>query len=762
MTIEAGQTHAGIQRDDDMLADLTEPQREAVTHVEGPLLVLAGPGSGKTRVITRRIAYLVKGVGIAPWNILAITFTNKAAGEMRERVGRSLSERQARATTVMTFHSFCARILRDYADLVGLKPTFTIYDTADQQRAMKRALEDLDFSSNNFPPARVLATISNAKNELIDAEAFAAAASGFFDKKVAQLFSKYQSILRASNAVDFDDLLLLCVRLLREQTDVTEALRDRYQYLLIDEYQDTNHAQFVLAHALASGRARPNICATGDPDQSIYAWRGADIRNILDFETHYPDAAIVKLEQNYRSTQRILDTADALIQRNRQRKHKRLWTENEQGDKPLVVTCADERDEARWVVEHLTLLHDRQAIPWSGMAVFYRVNSLSRSLEEAFRAAAVPYQIARGTAFYDRKEVKDLIAYLRVLANPSDEVNLLRIINTPARGISDNTVKAMQAYATAHQLPLADVLDDVRPVTALNARAVSAVQKFNAQLLGWRRDAGLIENQPSPTHDTTPSLRMFVERVLRESGLEDYYRNDKGDPDSERLANLGELITSVQQYESDADAQAQLDEQPQPGVNNKLLGYLEQVSLVSDVDSLEGDPARATDGMVTLMTLHAAKGLEYPAVVIVGFEDGLIPHQRSRDNEKELEEERRLLFVGITRAMRRLSITRARRRTIFGQTQPTIRSAFLNELPSEGIETEDSGGEESDPFDRLDATGLASEFPPGTNVRHPQFGLGRVVNIATSGLQTRAKVHFNTVGSKTLILEYARLQRVEF
>ncbi|MEE9211974.1 MAG: UvrD-helicase domain-containing protein, partial [Phycisphaeraceae bacterium] len=559
--------------DDPLLDDLTEPQRRAVTHVDGPLLVLAGAGSGKTRVITRRVARLILRVGIAPWNVLAITFTNKAAGEMRDRLGSLLSERQARAVAACTFHSLCARRIREYADRLDLPTGYSIYDTADQDRALKQVLEALEISPDNFPPAKVLSVISNAKNELIDAEAFAAAATGFYDRTVARIYTKYQNTLIANHALDFDDLLLVTVRLFKQHPDVLAELRDRYQYILIDEYQDTNHAQFVIADALAA--EHKNICATGDPDQSIYAWRGANIRNILEFESHYPDATVVRLEQNYRSTKHILAVADRLIQHNTQRKHKALWTDNEDGEPVTLVVCLAEHEEARWVVDQFRDLRDQRRMPWRDMAVFYRVNSLSRVIEDELRNSGIPYQIARGTAFYERKEIKDAVAYLRVIANPADSVNLLRIINTPARGISPATVKAMRSHVVSTGMGLDQVLQAPADVKGLNARAVAAVQQFAKLLQTWRGQTDSIET----------SLRTFVEQVLAESGLQKYYSNDKTDPDQERLMNLGELVSSAQQFE-DEIAYDDVDNRAEQPLARRLEAYLERISLVSDVDTL--------------------------------------------------------------------------------------------------------------------------------------------------------------------------------
>jgi len=558
------------------------------------------------------------------------------------------------------------------------------------------------------------------------------------------------------------------VKLFREHPDVLNQLRDRYQYILIDEYQDTNHAQFLIAHALASGsREHQNICATGDPDQSIYGWRGANLRNILDFEEHYPNATVVRLEQNYRSTKHILAVADQLIRQNRQRKHKSLWTENETGEKVRLATLRDERHEAQWVLDQLKQHHDERNIPWGEMAVFYRINSLSRVMEDTLRDAGVPYQIARGTAFYERKEIKDAVAYLRMIANPADEVNLLRIINTPARGISETTVEGLQAHGIAHALTLPQVIYTPAAIATLNTRAATAVQRFGQMLDLWRKAAGLGDSGPG-TLDPELSLRGFVERVLRDSGLHEFYSNDKSDPDQERLANLGELVTSAQQFETEYVDDSPDDTGAAPALSRKLDAFLERISLVSDVDSVSPD-----QGAVTLMTLHAAKGLEFPVVAMIGVEDGLLPHSRANESPGELEEERRLAFVGITRAMRFLSLSHATVRSVFGQTQATIPSRFLKELPAESIEPVDEA--RNDDFfapefagerkaealaARSEAQTLANQFAPGVAVRHPHFGLGRVLTISAAGSSTRAQVQFNTAGVKTLILQYANLERV--
>lgn len=751
---------------------LTPAQREAVVHVDGPLLVIAGPGSGKTRVITRRIAHLVRDIGIAPWNILAITFTNKAAGEMRERVASLLHEREARRMTVATFHALCARLIREFASRLELPPGYSIYDMSDQKNAIKQAIKQTDISQSNFTPNAMLDAISKAKNQLVTPDVFRDVADDFYARNVARIYTQYQSLLQRNNALDFDDLLLNGYFLLKNHADVRQQLQDRYQYVLIDEYQDTNHPQFMIASILGQHQ---NIMATGDPDQSIYGWRGADIRNILDFETHYPKAKTVRLEQNFRSTRKILAAADSLIKNNAARKHKDLYTDNDEGTNVRVLTCRDERHEASLIVEYCKSLHHEQGLAWGNMAVFYRMNSLSRVMEDAFRDASVPYQIVRGTAFYERKEIKDIVAYLRVIANPADEVNLQRIINLPARGISNKSVSALQVFAISRGISMYEATQQCEGLDTLNARAQNAVKRFADMVENWRTVAGMLEIELDARSDDSTvagdlidgkvgSLAEVVRQVLEESGLADHYAKDKSDPDDERLGNLGEFISFAQQFEADyLEALMEDDDvsdEFEPTLAQKLVAFLEQISLVADVDGLD-----TSQGSVTLMTLHAAKGLEFPAVAIVGFEDGLLPHERSQASDHELEEERRLAFVGITRAMRHLTLSLATYRTIFGQSMPTIKSRFLSELPMEVIDliNEAERQDEADEsFDhRSEADGMARQFPKGTVVRHPRFGIGRVVSVSPMGGHTRARVNFNTSGNKTLVLQYAGLERIE-
>jgi len=782
----------------DILAHLTDPQRQAVTTIDGPLLVLAGAGSGKTRVITRRIAHLIE-LGVPPWAILALTFTNKAAAEMRERVIHLLEQqgrietdgegrpRPPRGLTVTTFHALCARLLRRYAsvaELPGVKPDFSIYDTNDQTALMKRVLTALDLSSSNWPPRAILSAISNAKNELKDARAYEADANDFYARTIARIYKSYEAGLRSAGAVDFDDLLLLTVRMLQTCEPARTEIQERWRFLLIDEYQDTNRAQFLLASIIAENpdQSPPNICAVGDPDQSIYGWRGADIRNILEFEEHYPDAQVIPLGQNFRSKAPILAAADALIRHNQMRKHKDLFTADEGGEKPEVILCRDEHHEADVVVDWLKARKEEGDADWKDMAVFYRTNALSRVLEDALRSAGLPYVIARGTAFFEREEVRNAIAYLRVVANPSDDVSLARIVNRPARGIGAATLSKAEMIASERGLPLIDALracaSESDPASRdLSSRARNALTAFLRTLDDWSGQGTFLGGE------VEGSLAELVERVVKESGLEKHYRSraeKSGEaPDEDRLANLDEVISSAAEFEqthrADQDPAADLDEEGNaetPPLLMMLRAFLESVALVADADKV--DPA---SGAVTLMTLHAAKGLEFPAVAMVGLEDGLLPHSRARESEAELEEERRLCFVGITRAMRRLLMTSARRRTHRGVPERTIPSQFLDELPREHVMVSDQSESydpawDDDPWGARGATPTVrtgrrktvatpgGEIETGARVRHPHFGEGAVLSITRAGPNTRAQIRFSSAGVKTLVLRYANLERL--
>ncbi len=719
-----------------LLADLTPEQREAATHVDGPLLIIAGAGSGKTRVITRRVAYLI-GQGIPATSICAITFTNKAAGEMKDRVSKVLEwkmrdfGRMDQAwPTICTFHSLCLRLLKHYAPRIGLAPNFSIFDSADQTKVLKEAMKMLELSSTNFTPGAVHGTISAAKNQLLTPAQFSQQAGDFYQKQVARVYHKYQTMLDKSNALDFDDLLLKACLAFRDHPEMLREVQDRFQYLMIDEYQDTNHAQYILAHAMA--QRHQNICVVGDPDQSIYAWRGADIANILEFERDYPSAKVVRLERNYRSTKTILHVASQLIEKNTRRKKKSLWTENPQGEKVKLVLCQNEYDEAEVVARWLKHLHDKENIGWNDMAVFYRMNALSRVMEDALRRENLPYVMARGVEFYGRKEIKDTLAYLRLLANPDDDVSLTRIINTPARGISGPTVERIQAWGVGQGIGLFDALRRANAIDGLTPRAVNSAAAFVRLIDELRSSAA------------RGPVQALMERTIRQSGLEAYYKKEGGD-EQEQLANIGELITSAVEYDSG-------------NPEGSLAEYLGIVSLVSDVDHLKDN-----GGAITMMTLHAAKGLEFPAVAMIGLEEGLLPHARAQTDARQLEEERRLCFVGITRAEQQLMMTRAAYRTIRGLRERTASSQFLGEMPPEMLEVLDrtqldtTTSHTTGP--RASAAGR-STFRSGQKVRHPTFGVGQIDQISDMGSQTRAVINFDRAGRKTLILEYARLEAV--
>ncbi len=746
----------------DLLTDLTDAQKSAVLHVDGPLLIVAGAGSGKTRVITRRVAFLIS-TGIPANSILALTFTNKAAGEMKHRIG-ALSSRPIRDfgkldqpwPMVCTFHSLCLRVLRHYANAVSLPNNFTIYDSADQTKLIKEALKSLDISSTNFSPSQVHSSISNAKNHLLGPDAFASRAKDFYERQIARAYAKYQQLLKQNNGLDFDDLLLKTAEAFRDHADVLKELQERFQYILIDEYQDTNHAQYVIAHALAV--LHKNICVVGDPDQSIYAWRGADIKNILEFERDYPAATVVRLEQNYRSTKTILEIASKLISNNTQRKDKSLWTENDQGDNAKVLLCQDEHDEAAQVTHILQDLHEKTGIDWNKMAIFYRMNALSRVMEDGLRRANVPYQIARGVEFYNRREIKDVIAYLRVIANPDDEVSLTRIINVPTRGIGDTTVKQLQSHGISKGLTLWGALLEAHQVPGLSTRALNSIKNFITLINPWRA----LLSPASPNQAQGPqslgfqpqkiSVRALMEDVVIKSGMEAALKKEDpgGESENRPLDNINELISSAAEFETE-NPEGTLDE------------YLGMISLVADADHFKG-----AGGAVTLMTLHAAKGLEFPVVAMIGLEEGVLPHARSRGNLYELEEERRLCFVGITRAEQKLILTKAAYRTIRGLRERTITSPFLSEMPQDKLDITDRTGIDDLHDTRaafrerleIESDHLASKFKKGQLVRHPQFGLGRITEVTDMGQQTRAVIEFNAAGRKTLILQYARLEPV--
>lgn len=727
---------------------LNDRQCEAVKHTEGPLLITAGAGSGKTKVLTCRIAHLLE-LGVAPYRILAITFTNKAAKEMKERV-TNLVGAQADSIWLSTFHSFCAKLLRFEVDgFHGYTRNFTIYDSSDQLVLVKDCLKKLNLDDKQFMPRSVLGTISSAKNVLMDAKAFAAQASDFYEQKVADVYALYQEKLRENNAVDFDDLLFLAVRLLQEKEDVREKYQSRFQYILVDEYQDTNHAQYALTKILAA-RWR-NICVVGDADQSIYAWRGADIRNIIDFTRDYPDAASIKLEQNYRSTKTILHAANAVIDNNESRPKKTLWTENPAGNKIIHYQAQTEHDEADYIAGVIYNRHEISHEPYGDMAILFRTNAQSRVLEEKLMRYAIPYTMVGGTKFYDRKEIKDVLAYLRLLYNPEDSLSLTRIINVPKRNIGATTMEHVAAYAEEQGISLFEALSstDEIPVTK---RARTSLENFAAMIFDLLND---IEDK---------DVLSLIETVIKQTGYGDMLDKEaEHDPQGEsRKENVGEFLSVAKDY---------MDSNP----DGNLQDFLENVALVSDVDDFE-----SSDSKVTLMTLHAAKGLEFPVVFLTGLDEGLFPHSRTLLDPAQIEEERRLAYVGITRAERQLYVTNATTRTMYGRISAYMPSRFLAEIPPQLME--DYHRKSAMPQSRTTAVpgkqrvsiltkpvasslpkkhAVTDTFAKGDKVRHKIWGIGTVLDVIGEGTNMQMKIQFPTKGVRQVVVKYAPLEKIQ-
>ncbi|MBN1125294.1 MAG: UvrD-helicase domain-containing protein [Sedimentisphaerales bacterium] len=708
------------------LDGLTEAQKKAVRHMDGPLLILAGPGSGKTRVITYRIAALIQH-GVAPWNICAITFTNKAAEEMRGRV-EAVGIR--RGVHVSTFHSLCVRILRQYAEYSGLRSNFSIYDEADQKRIMKEAIVSVGTDTSHFTPARMLAAVSNCKNDLETPEELAERADDYFTQILAKAYTTYQNRLADNNALDFDDLLVKTAFLLRNQPDVRIELSNRYRYILVDEYQDTNHAQYQIAKGLAL--AHGNLCVTGDPDQSIYRWRGADIENILAFEKDWPNATVIKLEENFRSRPHILQLADKLITFNTKRKAKILIPMRKEVKDDTAFYCAqDEAEEAHFIAR---AIRDKIAsgIDANAMAVFYRVNSMSRVIEEAFIREQLPYQVVRGIEFYNRKEIRDMLGYMKLIANPDDDMAFLRAIDTHPRGIGKTTIERLQSFTVSHRLSLdaaarqADRIDSVAKPTRFKLSVfASLIDKFR--------------------NDVDGPVAPLMERVFKETGYYDYLSH-AGPKEESAIENIEELINAASNYD-------QIAETP------SLIDWLQTIALYSDTDAYNPD-----SGKVSLMTLHAAKGLEFDHVFIIGLEDGLLPHERSMGMADEMEEERRLFFVGITRAKDNVTITHSRYRTLRGQILRTTPSQFLFEIGYEDQSDFAMGHDTDSPAEDHtyghDTYEDEPAFKVNQLVKHGKFGLGRVKEFLNLGPDSIVVVRFNSGQTKTLMLKYANLEKI--
>ncbi|MDA1191004.1 MAG: DNA helicase PcrA [Candidatus Poribacteria bacterium] len=762
-----------------LLDGLNKAQQAAVIETDGPVLILAGAGSGKTRAITYRIAHLIGEKNIAPWNILAVTFTNKAAQEMKERLTKLIGP-ASRDIWAKTFHASCAQILRrDIEALEGYTKSFTIFDTSDQTALMKRVMLDHQIDAARFKPRSVLEAISRAKNDMVSPQQFANAANDFVERSVAGLYDSYQKQLNANNALDFDDLILLTIRLFEENPRVLDEYQERFKYIHVDEYQDTNHSQYKLTHLLA--KKHHNICVVGDDDQSIYSWRGADIRNILDFERDYPRTTVIHLSQNYRCTKTILSAAQEVVRFNRRRRPKELSTENPDGAKIRYFEAYDDRTEADFVVDTLVDIKNEKDTNYNDFAVFYRINALSRSFEDSLRRRNVPYQIVGGGKFYERAEVKDIIAYLRILVNPNDSVSLLRVINTPTRGIGSKTIEAVQAFAEQKYIPQIQAVERAREIGDIGQATRLKLVKFVEMLKSIRQDGGLTD---------------IIEDVLNKTGYLADLKQKGTIEDEGRIENLNEFLAAASDYERTSD-------------NPTLDGFLETITLSADVDNFDEEQSS-----VTLMTLLSAKGLEFPVVFLAGMEEGMFPHQRSLNNETELEEERRLCYVGMTRAMKDLYITRARVRRFHGNVQETLKSRFMDEIPAEFVEELESFDHQdfystssiqwnkstgstgnSGSFKRFEQSASASRpaTPRGTSaspnpqptrrrsvstfdaapqdmsegaehirmnarVAHAKFGAGKIVGLEGNGDNLRITVKFDDGSQKALLAAFAKLE----
>ncbi len=729
-----------------LLDGLNPAQRNAVIHSGSPLLIVAGAGSGKTRVLTNRIAYLLAARAVAPYEILAITFTNKAAGEMRERVQAIVGPR-AKSIWVSTFHSACVRILRQEAVAAGYKPNFTIYDQSDAQRLVALIGKDLNLDPKRYAPRQIHAMISNAKNELMGPADYANQTTNHFEEVVAETYAIYQKKLHQGNVFDFDDLIMKAVELLQRHPEVKARYRSRFRHVLVDEYQDTNHAQYVLVRELVGtekdGFPPAELCVVGDADQSIYAFRGATIRNILQFEEDYPSARTILLEQNYRSTQNILSAANAVITNNASRKAKNLWTDSGAGSAIVTYEADDERDEAEFVMSEIRSLQSDGISQPGETAIFYRTNNQSRTFEEVFMRNAIPYKVVGGVRFYERKEVRDLLAYLRVLANPYDEISLRRIINTPKRGIGDKAIAALDEM----DIPLWDALFRADQAQDLTSRAISAIDQF-ANLMATLRT--MVESGFKPS--------VIAEAVIDQSGL-GAELSDSTDPQDEgRLENIEELVAVAQEYEED-ETLIGPDDQPD---EISLVGFLERVSLVADSDQIPDGEDHG--GVVTLMTLHTAKGLEFPTVFLTGLEEGVFPHSRSLGDPNEIEEERRLAYVGLTRARERLYLSRASTRFMFGTPTYNAPSRFFSEIPEELMETRRATIKplvrSAPPVRSTGKRVISLDLAIGDRVLHQTFGIGRVLTLTGEGERAEATVDFGSYGERRLLLRYAPVEKV--
>lgn len=725
-----------------LLTGLNKEQQQAVQHTEGPLLILAGAGSGKTKVLTVRVAYLLA-QGVNPYEILAITFTNKAAKEMKSRVEGLVGD-VANRIWLSTFHSFCAKFLRFEIDsFLGYNSNFTIYDTSDSQAVIKAALKALNLDDKYYPVGAMIAAISDAKNQLLFASDFRKQARDFYQQKVADVYEYYERELRKNNALDFDDLLLVAVKLLQSNAAVLDKYSHRFRYVMIDEYQDTNHAQYLLAKLLASHWK--NIAVVGDADQSIYAWRGADIQNILDFEKDYPNCTSIKLEQNYRSTKIILDAANAVIDNNEGRPEKNLWTDKTEGAKIQHFTAQSEHEEAAFIGDTIAKKHDIHDVPYGDMAILYRTNAQSRVLEEALIKRALPYTMVGGTKFYDRKEIKDVLAYLRVLYNPFDDLSLLRIINVPKRSIGATTVAKLQEYARANGTSLFMTLTQLHLIDSIKGKTKEKLEEFGILIFTLVSE---MENR---------TVLDILESILDRTGYLAQLEESTDPQDQARAENIGELLSVAKDFQ---------DTNPSGTVED----FLEQVALVNDVDSFEQEEAK-----VTLMTLHVAKGLEFPIVFLCGLEEGLFPHSRTLMNPEEIEEERRLAYVGITRAEKELYISNATTRTVFGRTSSYLPSRFIDEIPKELVDGLRAKRKVPDDIKRhvpqhMSVTSrpvtkpivrneVIADWKVGDTAIHSKWGNGKVINVTGEGAGMKLTIEFPTQGVRVVMAKFAPVKK---
>ncbi|MEK4564052.1 DNA helicase PcrA [Alkalihalobacillus sp. FSL R5-0424] len=731
-----------------MLSGLNPEQREAVTTTEGPLLLMAGAGSGKTRVLTHRIAYLLREKEVAPWSVLAITFTNKAAREMKDRVA-GLVGPIAEDIWISTFHSMCVRILRRDIDRMGYSRSFSILDSTDQLSVIKQILKKQNIDPKKFDAKSILATISGAKNELQKPTEFSAKATGPFQEVAADVYTEYQKRLKQNNALDFDDLIMKTIELFKLVPDVLEFYQRKFQYIHVDEYQDTNRAQYMLVKML--GDRLKNVCVVGDSDQSIYKWRGADIGNILSFEEDYPNAAVILLEQNYRSTKRILDAANKVINNNGNRKPKNLWTENDEGQKIGHFSGSTEQDEAHFIVEQVKDAIQNKGFSYSDIAVLYRTNAQSRIIEEFFVKSNFDYNIVGGTKFYDRKEIKDVLAYLRLISNLDDDISLQRIVNVPKRGLGATTVDKVLAYALQHGMSMHKALFEVDEM-GVTARALGKLKEFRDLIANW------VQMQDYLT------VTELVEEVLEKTGYRDALKNEQTLEAQSRLENIDEFITVTREFEKRSE-------------DKTLVAFLTDLALVADIDQLDDQPEEGPKDAITLMTLHSAKGLEFPLVFLIGLEEGIFPHSRSLFEQDEMEEERRLAYVGITRAEKQLFLTNARLRTIFGRTNANPPSRFIKEIPEEFIEVlgeqADKGLRQRRPVSQaasrpsrpsrpqIASTGGESfEWKVGDKANHKKWGTGTVVSIKGDGQSVELDIAFPPpTGVKRLFAQFAPITK---